>query len=171
MVSDFDATVIGAMIVAPLVTPILGTALAVVVADRRRLLASVARVLGGAVVVVVIGYLVGLLTPEPIVAASNSQVPGRVDPTLIDLVAALATGAAGAFALVRADVSDTLPGMAIATSLVPPLAVSGAPDQAWAPRSCSPRSSRPERWCCWPTGSARAPSRRGGRSASSEHSR
>jgi uncharacterized membrane protein len=52
------------------------------------------------------------------------------------LVAALATGVVGAFALVRSDVSDTLPGVAIAISLVPPLAVvgltleSGAPDEA-----------------------------------------
>lgn len=60
----------------------------------------------------------------------------RVSPRLIDLLAALATGAVGAFAMVRADVSDTLPGVAIAISLVPPLAVvglsleSGAPEQA-----------------------------------------
>jgi uncharacterized membrane protein len=59
-----------------------------------------------------------------------------VDPTLGDLIAALATGAVGSFALVRDDVSDTLPGVAIAISLVPPLAVvgltleSGAPKQA-----------------------------------------
>jgi len=136
VVSDSTATVIGAMIVAPLMTPILGTALALVLADRRRLLTSVAIVLGGAVVVVVIGFLLGLLTPGPVVAATNSQVAGRVDPKLIDLVSALATGAVGAFALVRADVSDTLPGVAIAISLVPPLAVvgltleSGAPGQA-----------------------------------------
>lgn len=136
VVADSDATVIGAMIVAPLMTPILGTALALILADRRRLLASVALVLGGALVVVVLGYLLGLLTPEPVVAATNSQVAGRVDPKLIDLVAALATGTVGAFALVRADISDTLPGVAIAISLVPPLAVvgltleSGAPEQA-----------------------------------------
>lgn len=49
----------------------------------------------------------------------------RVYPRLIDLVAALATGLVGAFALVRSDVSDTLPGVAIAISLVPPLAVVG----------------------------------------------
>jgi uncharacterized membrane protein len=53
------------------------------------------------------------------VAETNSQVNGRVHPKLIDLVAALATGAVGSFALVRSDVSDTLPGVAIAISLVP----------------------------------------------------
>ena len=48
-----------------------------------------------------------------------------MSPKLIDLTAALATGVVGAFALVRSDVSDTLPGVAIAISLVPPLAVVG----------------------------------------------
>ena len=48
-----------------------------------------------------------------------------MSPRLIDLLAALATGVVGAFALIRADVSDTLPGVAIAISLVPPLAVVG----------------------------------------------
>jgi hypothetical protein len=50
---------------------------------------------------------------------------GRTNPGLIDLISALATGTVGAFALVRADVSDTLPGVAIAISLEPPLAVMG----------------------------------------------
>ena len=57
---------------------------------------------------------------------NNSQIQGRDQPPrLIDLVAALATGAVGAFALVRSDVSDALPGVAIAISLVPPLGVVG----------------------------------------------
>ena len=47
---------------------------------------------------------------------------GRTSPHLLDLLAALATDLAGAFALSRQDVSDTLPGVAIAVSLVPPLA-------------------------------------------------
>jgi uncharacterized hydrophobic protein (TIGR00271 family) len=136
VVADSVATVIGAMIVAPLMTPILGTALAVVLADRRRVVESALLVIGGAVVVVAIGYALGLLVPAQIVAETNSQVDGRVSPKLIDLVSALATGVVGAFALVRSDVSDTLPGVAIAISLVPPLSVvgltleSGAPGQA-----------------------------------------
>ncbi|GAA4799688.1 DUF389 domain-containing protein [Actinomycetospora chlora] len=136
VVADSTATVIGAMIVAPLMTPILGTALAVVLADRRQVVRSAVVVVAGALLVVVIGYLSGLLSPVPEVAATNSQVASRVAPELVDLVAALATGAVGAFALVRPDVSDTLPGVAIAISLVPPLAVvgltleAGAPDQS-----------------------------------------
>ena len=136
LVADSTATVIGAMIVAPLMTPILGTALAIVLVDRRRMLVNLGLVVGGAAVVIAIGYLLGMTHPTPLVAETNSQIAARVSPRLIDLLAALATGIVGAFALVRSDVSDTLPGVAIAISLVPPLGVvgltleSGAPDQA-----------------------------------------
>ncbi|MFE9040715.1 DUF389 domain-containing protein [Streptomyces sp. NPDC007818] len=125
VVGDSTATVIGAMIVAPLMTPILGTALALVLADRTHVVRGALLVLGGAVAVVAIGMLLGWIAAPPDDFASNSQVSSRISPRLIDLLAALATGTVGAFALVRTDISDTLPGVAIAISLVPPLAVTG----------------------------------------------
>ena len=125
VVADSTATVIGAMIVAPLMIPILGTMLSVVLGDRLNLIRSVLLVVAGAALAVAIGYVVGMLVLRDVVAATNSQVAGRVNPRLIDLLAALATGAVGSVALVRSDISDTLPGVAIAISLVPPLAVVG----------------------------------------------
>ena len=125
MLADSTATVIGAMIVAPLMTPILGTVLSVVTRDGPNLGRSVLLVATGSAAVVAISWLIGHLSPLPVVAATNAQVAARVHPRVIDLVAALATGAVGAFALARDDVSDTLPGVAIAISLVPPLAVVG----------------------------------------------
>jgi uncharacterized hydrophobic protein (TIGR00271 family) len=138
VVSDSTATVIGAMIVAPLMTPILGIVLAVVLADGVNLRRCVLLVVAGAAAVVGISWLLGLFVPYPIVAATNSQVAARVTLQIADLVAALATGAVGSVALIRSDISDTLPGVAIAISLVPPLAVvgltleSGAPHQSLA---------------------------------------
>ncbi|MEV5612419.1 TIGR00341 family protein [Streptomyces sp. NPDC052225] len=125
VIGDSTATVIGAMIVAPLMTPILGSALALVLADRPQVVRCVLLVLCGALAVIVIGMLLGWALAPPDDFASNSQVSSRISPRLIDLLAALATGTVGAFALVRADISDTLPGVAIAISLVPPLAVTG----------------------------------------------
>jgi uncharacterized hydrophobic protein (TIGR00271 family) len=125
VIADSTATVIGAMIVAPLMTPILGTALALVLADRRNLLASIGYTLFGSLVVIAIAYVMGVVDALPATAETNSQIAARVSPRLIDLIAALATGAVGAFATVRADISDALPGVAIAISLVPPLAVVG----------------------------------------------
>jgi uncharacterized hydrophobic protein (TIGR00271 family) len=114
VVGDSVATVIGAMIVAPLMTPILGTAPAVVLADRARIVRGIALIVAGSALVVTIGYLTGLLDPEPVLADTNSQVAARVSPHVVDLLGALATGLVGAFALVRSDISDTLPGVAIA---------------------------------------------------------
>ncbi len=124
VMQDSTATVIGAMIVAPLMTPIIGTALAFVLTDKSMLIRSVTLIVGGALFVIAIGFLIGFID-APWSSAGNSQVSSRVSPALIDLAAALATGLVGAFALVRADVSDTLPGVAIAIALVPPLAVCG----------------------------------------------
>jgi uncharacterized hydrophobic protein (TIGR00271 family) len=137
IVADSTATVIGAMIVAPLMTPILGTVLAVVTADSRNLWRCVLLVVGGALIVVALAYVIGLTVPIPITAQTNSQVASRIHPTLMDLVAALATGAVGSFALVRSDVSDTLPGVAIAISLVPPLCVVGLTIESHKPHQAA----------------------------------
>ena len=125
MIGDSTATVIGAMIVAPLMTPILGIALAIVLTDRANLARSLGLVAGGAAAVVGLAWVMGHLVSLSVVAATSTQVSARVQPRLIDLIAALATGAVGAIALARSDISDTLPGVAIAISLVPPLAVVG----------------------------------------------
>jgi uncharacterized hydrophobic protein (TIGR00271 family) len=134
VVSDSTATVIGAMIVAPLMTPILGVVLAVVLADGANLRRCLVLLVAGAAAVVAIGWLVGLMVPYPVIAATNGQVAARVTPKIVDLVAALATGSVGSIALARSDISDTLPGVAIAISLVPPLAVVGLTLQSGAPR-------------------------------------
>jgi len=133
VVSDSTATVIGAMIVAPLMTPILGTVVAVVLADAPNLRRCGLLVVAGAATVVALSWLLGHLVPFPVVSATNSQVAQRVSPTLVDLIAALATGAVGAVALARSDISDTLPGVAIAISLVPPLCVVGLTLESGAP--------------------------------------
>ncbi|HET6969475.1 MAG TPA: TIGR00341 family protein [Ornithinibacter sp.] len=122
ILADSTATVIGAMIIAPLSTPIMGIALGIVKRERIR---AGRFVMTGAVVVVLTGVAAALLVPGSIDLASNPQVTGRTSPTLLDLVAAVATGVAGAVALSRRDVAAVLPGVAIAISLVPPLAVVG----------------------------------------------
>ncbi|MGC5246040.1 TIGR00341 family protein [Gordonia sp. DT219] len=136
VIGDSTATVIGAMIVAPLSTPILGIGLGIVSGRGRLVATSVAYVLAGVVVVTVLGVLFAQVLPNPTNVLTNSQVQGRTSPTVVDLVAALATGLVGAVAVTRRDVGDVLPGVAIAISLVPPLGVvgvclgSGAPSLA-----------------------------------------
>ena len=125
IIADSTATVIGAMIVAPLMTPIMATAAALVMGDMRRAARSLLVVLGGVLAVIALAWLVGKVFPASLDFPHNSQVTARISPRLIDLIAALASGAAGAFCLSRDDVADSLPGVAIAISLVPPLCVVG----------------------------------------------
>jgi uncharacterized hydrophobic protein (TIGR00271 family) len=122
VVGDSTATVIGAMIIAPLSTPIMGVALGLV---RGRRNGSIVYVALGAITVVLVGVVFSLAVPQDIALLSNSQIASRTSPGLADLVAAIATGFAGAIALCRRDVAAVLPGVAIAISLVPPLAVVG----------------------------------------------
>lgn len=125
VLSDSTATVIGAMIIAPLSVPIMGVALGIIRGEGLLIRRSVAFVAGGMVVVVAIGCLASLLLPSTTNILNNSQVMARTSPGLLDMIAAIATGFAGAVGLSRKDVSDVLPGVAIAISLVPPLGVVG----------------------------------------------
>ena len=120
--ADSVATVIGAMIVAPLMLPIMGLAFGISVGDRDAIIRSLLVSLGGIATAILVGYLISFMMPNSFDPTSNSQIMARTAPRLVDLMAALATGLAGAFAIGRKDVSDTLPGVAIAISLVPPLA-------------------------------------------------
>jgi uncharacterized hydrophobic protein (TIGR00271 family) len=121
------------MIVAPLMTPILGLVFSVVLGDRSNFGRCLLLLVTGAAAVVGLAAIVGLFVPYPVVAATSSQVAARISPRIVDLVAALATGAVGSVALARSDISDTLPGVAIAISLVPPLAVVGLTLESGAP--------------------------------------
>ena len=122
VITDSTATVIGAMIIAPLSTPIMGIALGLALGRRN---GSVVYVILGVITVVVIGLVFSLVVPQDIDLLNDSQIASRTSPGLADLVAAIATGFAGAIALCRRDVAAVLPGVAIAISLVPPLAVVG----------------------------------------------
>jgi uncharacterized hydrophobic protein (TIGR00341 family) len=125
VLSDSTATVIGAMIIAPLGTPILGIAWGIVSGHLSLVLRSIMWVCVGLVIVIVLGLVFAVFVATPESLETNSQVVGRTSPSLMDLIAALATGFAGGFAMCRKDLSAVLPGVAIAISLVPPLGVVG----------------------------------------------
>ena len=125
VIGNSTPAVIGAMIIAPLATPIYGLALAAVIGDRRSLRRSLALLVGGIAVNILIGVILGLVTVNRMPMDVNPQIIGRTAPTVLDLAVAVATGVAGSFALARRDVADILAGVAIAISLVPVLAVVG----------------------------------------------
>jgi uncharacterized hydrophobic protein (TIGR00271 family) len=134
IVVDSTATVIGAMIVAPLGVPIMGVALATVVGSLTRLTRAIAGVVIGALGAALIGAVMSIFIPANLDLLTNPQIAGRVSPGLVDLVVAMAVGFVAAVGMMRKDLSDVLPGVAIAISLVPPMCVVGitAAKGAWS---------------------------------------
>jgi uncharacterized hydrophobic protein (TIGR00271 family) len=125
IVADSTAVVIGAMLVAPLMTPLMGTSLSIAMGWPRRALMSGAVAFTGVLFAIGLSIVFGWIYGPDVSTVANSQVASRIGPTLVDLIIAVAAGGAGAFALSRPDVSDSLPGVAVAIALVPPLAVVG----------------------------------------------
>ncbi len=122
LIVNSAAVVIGAMLVAPLMSPIVGTGLAIVLGDTRFLRMALGSVVQGVLLAIALGALAGLLhLNEPL----TPELMARTQPSLLDLAIALFSGLAGAYALSRSNAAGALPGVAIAAALVPPLATVG----------------------------------------------
>jgi uncharacterized hydrophobic protein (TIGR00271 family) len=122
LLQNSPAVIIGAMLVAPLMAAIFGLSMGVVRGDLRLLRRAASATLRGMLLAIVVGVLFTLMIPA---ATPQNEVISRTQPNLLDLGVALASGAAGAYALCRKEVSAALPGVAIAAALVPPLATVG----------------------------------------------
>ena len=120
---DSVAAIIGAMVVAPLGGAMMAFAGALVTGRTRWQTISFVQVALGALMVVGIGFVVSWVMPDPLTLTPSLD--ARTAPGLLDLGVALAAGAAGAYVAVRRTGNDALPGVAIAVSLVPPLATVG----------------------------------------------
>ncbi len=125
ILADSTAVVIGAMLVAPLMTPIMAVSAGIVNGWVKRVSTAFATVAGSVVVSVAVAYIVASWAPQLIPASANSQVLSRISPTVIDMMIAVAAGAAGAYATIDKRVSSSITGVAIAVALVPPLGVVG----------------------------------------------
>ena len=128
LLQNSPAVIIGAMLVAPLMAAIFGLSLGVVRGDLRLLRRSFTATLQGVLLAIAVAALLTLIIPANGVP---SEALNRTRPSLLDLGVALASGAAGAYALCRKEVSAALPGVAIAAALVPPLAVIGIGIARW----------------------------------------
>ncbi len=120
--ANSPAVVISAMIVAVLLGPIVGVSLALVDIDIKLLLESLTSLLVGVSGVMATAFLIGALhRGMPI----TNEILIRTAPNLLDLMVALAGGAAGAYATVSPRSSIAVVGVAIAVALVPPLSAAG----------------------------------------------
>ncbi|MEZ5215893.1 MAG: DUF389 domain-containing protein [Ilumatobacteraceae bacterium] len=120
--TDSAAVVIGAMLVAPLMTPVLGTAACLSMGWVMRAARTAVIVMLASIGSIAVAWLLASFVPDPIL---TGETLARTSPGVTDLIVALSAGAAGAYATVRTDVSNSLPGVAVAVALVPPLATVG----------------------------------------------
>lgn len=122
LLSNSPAVVIGAMLVAMMTGPISGIALALI--DNRMILlgTSLKTLMGGVALLTGVGILVGLVHYN---MPLSQEILVRTRPNFMDLMIALAGGAAGAFASISPRLSVAVAGVAVATALVPPLVAMG----------------------------------------------
>lgn len=116
------AVIIGAMLISPLMSPILGVGLSIGIADRKLLAKAVRELALATFVTLGVSTIYFWLSP---LAAPTQEEIARITPTLLDVGVALFGGIAGIVAGSRRDQSLALPGVAIATALMPPLCTAG----------------------------------------------
>ena len=122
LLSDSAAVVIGAMLIAPLMRPVMSAAAAITMGWSKRLRQALLLITIMAVGVVLLSAFLALLSPDTL--SMTEQTMARTRPTFFDLVIALASGVGGAYVMTRKE-SSAIPGVAMAVSLLPPLASCG----------------------------------------------
>ena len=122
LMGDSAVIIIGAMLIAPMMKPIVALAYSLVIGHKKLAVrATITLTLGIVMTILVSGAVEHIFDLK----GETSQIIARIHPSLIDLGVAIAAGIAAALANVRRNVADSLPGVAIAVALVPPLCVVG----------------------------------------------
>ncbi|QGG48421.1 TIGR00341 family protein [Heliorestis convoluta] len=122
LLTNSAAVIIGAMLIAPLMNPIISGSLAITLGDTQLLRRASFAEFTGLALAIVLSTFITLLSPT---RELTPEILARIEPTLFDLLIALASGAAGAYTITYHPKSAALPGVAIATALMPPLCVVG----------------------------------------------
>jgi len=116
------AVIIGAMLISPLMSPILGVGLAIGINDKATFWASLQHFAVAIAIAIITSTLYFWLTPF---GNETNEIIARTSPTLLDVLVAFFGGLAGIISGSRKDKSNAIPGVAIATALMPPLCVTG----------------------------------------------
>lgn len=122
LMSDSGVIIVGAMLIAPLMKPIMSLSYSMAYADSALKLRSCNTLILGVVLTLFISYMSEFFID---LNSITNQMATRIEPNLFDLGVAIAAGIASAIAMTRRSVADSLPGVAIAVAIVPPLCVSG----------------------------------------------
>src|SRR5664279_1089280 len=120
--TNSTAVIIGAMLISPLMSPILGVGLSLAINDKQLLFRSLGDLFLAVLISLAVSILYFFLSPlgEP-----TPELQARTFPTLLDVLIALFGGIAGIVSISRHDQTNAIPGVAIATALMPPLCTAG----------------------------------------------
>lgn len=122
LIQNSGPVVIGAMLVSPLMTPIFGIALGIIRGNTSLFIKALRAEFGGVALAIVFGMVFGAL---PLMTELTPEISSRLQPNLLDLLVAVFAGFAGTWAMVDERISPVLPGVAISTAIIPPLAACG----------------------------------------------
>ncbi|MEA3418655.1 MAG: TIGR00341 family protein [Campylobacterota bacterium] len=117
-----SSVIIGAMILAPLMQPIVSLSMGVLRRDESLSKNGMRTIVIGVIITLFTAMFIAYLTP---IREMSSEMMARLSPTILDMLIAIASGVAAAYAKNDEKISGSLAGVAIAVALVPPLAVSG----------------------------------------------
>jgi uncharacterized hydrophobic protein (TIGR00271 family) len=123
IIIDSTAVVIGGMLIAPLVWPILALALGITMGRSRLLQSSMFTLLKSILVILIVSVLVGLIVPDLVI--ENNEYLSRTSPTLFELLIGLAAGFIGAFIIAYPKMGSAIAGVVVAAAIVPPIAIIG----------------------------------------------
>ena len=123
LLQNSPAVVIGSMLLAPLMTPMIGLGLALGQADVRVMRLCGKSIGLGFLLTLAVSYLIGIITPAGVTLPD--EVLARGGPNVLDLLIAVFAAAAATFAMARPNISGAIAGVAIATALVPPVCAVG----------------------------------------------
>lgn len=123
--------IIGAMILAPLMSPIISLSMGIIRADRVLMMESGRTLMIGIVMALLFSCILALIIP---LETLTEQMKGRLNPNILDLAVAVFSGIAGAYANAKEEIAKSLAGVAIAVALVPPLSVTGIGIGWWDPQ-------------------------------------
>lgn len=122
LLTNSTAVVIGAMLISPIMSPIIGMSFSMILGDSDLFAKSIKAIILGTLLAIIVSVFTTLFIPS---RSLTAEILSRTQPTIIDLIIAFASGAAGAYIMCNNKEGSVLPGVAIATAIMPPLCVVG----------------------------------------------
>lgn len=118
------AVVIGSMLIAPVLYPVLSLAMGITISDVKVITRSFATIVRSLILALIVAVVVAVIfsTQQPDI---TNEIIKRTEPSLLNFAVALVAGLAVCYAIAKPNVNEAMPGVAISVSLVPPLAVIG----------------------------------------------